>query len=197
LKIRNVSEWSKFPPFANKRFEKIYLLELILFEIIQCMNVCVKDCSKDLKKDRALFILLKKQQKIRKSKFFVIWINFNNRYVYNTGGVHLPESTAGRTLISCWWLTCIIIVGTYCGNLIAFLTVTKERPPFNSLQEMNDLKDTYKWGTLGGTAWETTFPVKYFFLHTDVLNNDLTESCKYFNYTCMLYVNACIHCFFY
>ncbi|XP_060589780.1 glutamate receptor ionotropic, kainate glr-3-like isoform X1 [Ruditapes philippinarum] len=74
------------------------------------------------------------------------------------GGVHLPESTAGRTLISCWWLTCIIIVGTYCGNLIAFLTVTKEKPPFNSLQEMNDLKDTYKWGTLGGTAWETTFP---------------------------------------
>ncbi|XP_045201044.2 glutamate receptor 2-like [Mercenaria mercenaria] len=74
------------------------------------------------------------------------------------GGVHLPESTSGRTLMSCWWLTCIIIVGTYSGNLIAFLTVTKERPPFNTLEEMNNLKGTYKWGTLGGTAWETLFP---------------------------------------
>ncbi|XP_045200037.2 glutamate receptor 2-like [Mercenaria mercenaria] len=74
------------------------------------------------------------------------------------GGVHLPESTAGRTLISCWWLTCIIIVGTYCGNLIAFLTVTKEKPPFNTLQEMNELKGTYKWGTIGGTVWESMFP---------------------------------------
>ncbi|XP_053403155.1 glutamate receptor U1-like [Mercenaria mercenaria] len=74
------------------------------------------------------------------------------------GGVHLPQSTAGRTLISCWWLTCIIIVGTYCGNLIAFLTVTKEKPPFNTLAEMLQLKNTYKWGTVGGTSWEMAFP---------------------------------------
>jgi hypothetical protein len=80
--------------------------------------------------------------------------------VYNTGGLHLPESTAGRTLISCWWLTCIIIVGTYCGNLIAFLTVTKEKPPFNTLQDMIELKGTYKWGTIGGTVWESMFPVR-------------------------------------
>jgi hypothetical protein len=61
--------------------------------------------------------------------------------------------------MSCWWLTCIITVGTYCGNLIAFLTVTKEKPPFNTLQEMNKLKGTYKWGTIGGTIWEWEFPV--------------------------------------
>ncbi|XP_060581241.1 glutamate receptor ionotropic, kainate glr-3-like, partial [Ruditapes philippinarum] len=74
------------------------------------------------------------------------------------GGVHLPLSTSGRTLISCWWLTCIIIVGTYCGNLIAFLTITKEQPPFNTIAEMLELKGTYKWGTVGGTNWEMVFP---------------------------------------
>jgi hypothetical protein len=50
-------------------------------------------------------------------------------------------------------------VGTYCGNLIAFLTITKEQPPFNTIAEMLELKGTYKWGTVGGTNWEMVFPV--------------------------------------
>jgi len=56
------------------------------------------------------------------------------------GGVNLPESNAGRTFVSCWWLFCIVIVATYCGNLIAFLTVTKETAPFNTLDEMVEYK---------------------------------------------------------
>ncbi|KAL4220540.1 hypothetical protein ACF0H5_020938 [Mactra antiquata] len=73
------------------------------------------------------------------------------------GGVHLPASMSGRTLVSFWWLFCIIVVGTYCGNLIAFLTVTKERPPFETMKEMVEQKGQYKWGTMGGTAWENIF----------------------------------------
>ncbi|KAL4219425.1 hypothetical protein ACF0H5_022005 [Mactra antiquata] len=73
------------------------------------------------------------------------------------GGVHLPYSVSGRTLVSFWWLFCIIIVGTYCGNLIAFLTVTKETAPFNTLTEMLDQKNVYKWGTLGGSNWDMIF----------------------------------------
>ncbi|WAR27606.1 GLRK-like protein [Mya arenaria] len=57
------------------------------------------------------------------------------------GGVNLPESNAGRTFVSCWWLFCIVIVATYCGNLIAFLTVSKDPPPFNTLEEMAKFKD--------------------------------------------------------
>ncbi|XP_045200055.2 glutamate receptor 2-like isoform X1 [Mercenaria mercenaria] len=73
------------------------------------------------------------------------------------GGVNLPESIAGRTFVSCWWLFSIVVVGTYCGNLIAFLTVTKDKPPFETLNEMADLKGTYKWGLQEGTNWETVF----------------------------------------
>ena len=51
----------------------------------------------------------------------------------------------------------MVIVGTYCGNLIAFLTVTKYNPPFNTVKEMLQLRDDYKWGTLGGTIWELIF----------------------------------------
>ncbi|XP_053403039.1 uncharacterized protein LOC123556009 [Mercenaria mercenaria] len=71
------------------------------------------------------------------------------------GGVHLPNSTAGRTLVSSWWLFCIIIVGIYSGNLIAFLTVTKEKPPFETLAEMIKLKGSYRWGTLSDTIFAT------------------------------------------
>ncbi|KAL4219833.1 hypothetical protein ACF0H5_020245 [Mactra antiquata] len=79
---------------------------------------------------------------------------FKWQVLISIGGVHLPYSVSGRTLVSFWWLFCIIIVGTYCGNLIAFLTVTKETPPFNTLAEMVELKNSYKWGTLGATGWE-------------------------------------------
>ena len=80
-------------------------------------------------------------------------------YIYLLGGVHLPDSTTGRTLVSFWWIFCIIVVGTYSGNLIAFLTVSKEKLPFNSLVELTEMKGQYKWGTLGGTVWEDWFLV--------------------------------------
>ena len=76
-----------------------------------------------------------------------------------TGGVHLPDSVTGRTFVSCWWLYCIIINGIYCGNLIAFLTVTKDKAPFETLMEMVAMKDEYKWGLQAGTHWEFVFTV--------------------------------------
>ncbi|XP_021375561.1 probable glutamate receptor [Mizuhopecten yessoensis] len=72
------------------------------------------------------------------------------------GGDRLPESQTGRTLISFWWLFSIIMVATYSGNLIAFLTVAKDKLPFNSLAELV-AQSEYGWGTLGGTYFITMF----------------------------------------
>ncbi|XP_060078761.1 glutamate receptor ionotropic, kainate 3-like [Ylistrum balloti] len=72
------------------------------------------------------------------------------------GGDRLPESQTGRTLISFWWLFSIVMVATYSGNLIAFLTVAKDRLPFNSLAELV-AQSEYSWGTLGGTYFITMF----------------------------------------
>ena len=69
----------------------------------------------------------------------------------------MPDSWAGRTFISSWWLFCIVVVATYCGNLIAFLTVSKGKPPFASLEGLLLVKDEFRWGTLGGTNWEDAF----------------------------------------
>ena len=50
-------------------------------------------------------------------------------------------------------MSCIVIVATYSGNLIAFLTVSKETLPFSTFEEMA-AQDSYKFGYLGGTAME-------------------------------------------
>ncbi|XP_041350850.1 glutamate receptor ionotropic, delta-1-like [Gigantopelta aegis] len=72
------------------------------------------------------------------------------------GGEHLPYSQTGRTVVSMWWLFSIVMAATYSGNLIAFLTVTKDKLPFNNLQTMVN-QDEYKWGTVGGTIWPLIF----------------------------------------
>lgn len=50
------------------------------------------------------------------------------------------------------------MVATYSGNLIAFLTVTIDKAPFNSLEELVE-QDDYKWGILAGTYFVTWFQV--------------------------------------
>ena len=100
------------------------------------------------------------------------------------GGIHLPDSVTGRTFVSAWWLFCIIVVGTYCGNLIAFLTVTKDKPPFSNLQEMIDRKGEYTWGVVGGTVWETIF------VHVSKFRSELISNLDLANYD---FGYLCIH----
>ncbi|OWF39812.1 Glutamate receptor ionotropic, kainate 3 [Mizuhopecten yessoensis] len=72
------------------------------------------------------------------------------------GGDRLPHSQTGRTLLSCWWLFCLVMMASYSGNLIAYLTVSKDKLPFNTVNEMLQ-KDDYKWGLIGGSYWVTIF----------------------------------------
>ncbi|XP_046351217.1 glutamate receptor ionotropic, kainate 2-like isoform X1 [Haliotis rufescens] len=75
---------------------------------------------------------------------------------FKHGSHSLPKSQPGRILISFVWLFCIIVVAAYSGNLIAFLTVSKNYPPFKTLAEVTEQTD-YTWGTDGGSMWTTLF----------------------------------------
>ncbi|XP_063400029.1 probable glutamate receptor [Mytilus trossulus] len=70
------------------------------------------------------------------------------------GGQHVAASSAGKTLLSCWWLFCILMAATYSGNFVAILTVTKETLPFEDAEGLV-AQNTYKWGTSGSTIFET------------------------------------------
>ena len=65
-----------------------------------------------------------------------------------------------RFIVGFWWLFCIVIVATYSGNLIAFLTVDKYNAPFETLKEMAE-KGEYKFGTIGGTSFEALMQVLF------------------------------------
>ncbi|XP_046544304.1 glutamate receptor ionotropic, kainate glr-3-like [Haliotis rubra] len=74
------------------------------------------------------------------------------------GGVHLPESSSGRILVSFWWLYIIVMTAAYSGNLIASLTVTKEELPFNSLDDVF-ADDSLKVGFAAGGVLQKTIMV--------------------------------------
>ncbi|GFR81030.1 glutamate receptor [Elysia marginata] len=71
----------------------------------------------------------------------------------NQGGSCLPSSMTGRVLVSFWWLFSIIIASTYGGNLIAFLTVSREILPFTDIHGLVK-QNKYHWGFVNGTIPE-------------------------------------------
>ena len=80
--------------------------------------------------------------------------------VFSEGGYFSPVMASGRFIVGFWWLFCIVIVATYSGNLIAFLTVHKYKAPFETLQEMAQ-EGEYKFGTIGDSAMETIMKVLF------------------------------------
>ncbi|KAI0207574.1 Glutamate receptor ionotropic, kainate 5, partial [Lamellibrachia satsuma] len=72
------------------------------------------------------------------------------------GGSSQPRTLPVRAFIGCWWAFCIVIVTTYGGSLIAFLTISKTVAPFCSLEEMVE-QSAYRWGTNKDSVYASTF----------------------------------------
>ncbi|XP_046375530.1 glutamate receptor 1-like [Haliotis rufescens] len=84
----------------------------------------------------------------------ILWYHFGA--LMANGGAYLPNTESGRTMLSCWWMFSVIMAAIYSGNLIAFLTDGREKPPFSNLAEMVQ-QDTYRWGFVGGSVLVTLF----------------------------------------
>ncbi|XP_063220916.1 ionotropic receptor 93a-like isoform X2 [Bacillus rossius redtenbacheri] len=67
------------------------------------------------------------------------------------GGRHLPEADSGRILVGTWWLVVLVVVTTYCGNLVAFLTFPQYERAVASLDELLERPAGVSWGVLGGS----------------------------------------------
>ena len=64
---------------------------------------------------------------------------------------------------------CIVVVATYSGNLIAFLTVSRPALPFNTLEEMSN-QDDIKFGAMVDTAIYNELQVGPLISKSDTLN---------------------------
>ena len=84
-------------------------------------------------------------------------------YIYGAlltqGGAYEPQTSLARSVVGAFWLYAIVMVATYGGNLIAFLSIAKQEMPFETLSELLD-QSKYKYGMLGGSGYAVEFPVK-------------------------------------
>lgn len=68
--------------------------------------------------------------------------------------MYLPKSDSGRIIIGTWWMVVLVVVTTYCGNLVAFLTFPKMEIPVNTVHELINNKNGLTWGIRGNTYVE-------------------------------------------
>ncbi|XP_017844834.1 ionotropic receptor 93a [Drosophila busckii] len=79
-------------------------------------------------------------------------------YIYGAllqqGGMYLPRADSGRLVVGFWWIVVIVLVTTYCGNLVAFLTFPKFQPGIDYLSQLFSHKEVTQYGLRNGTFFE-------------------------------------------
>lgn len=76
-----------------------------------------------------------------------------------SGGMYLPKSDSGRIIVGTWWLVVLVIVTTYCGNLVAFLTFPKMEASINAIDQLVYENSDYTWSIRSNTYLETYLKV--------------------------------------
>ena len=77
-----------------------------------------------------------------------------------SGGFYEPALGCGRVVAGSWWMLVIIVYGIYTGNLIAFLSITLLKLPFETLEQMTAQTD-YVYGTEEGLVHQMLFQVPF------------------------------------
>ncbi|XP_034244940.1 ionotropic receptor 93a [Thrips palmi] len=62
------------------------------------------------------------------------------------GGAYLPDADSGRLVVGTWWLVVLVLVTTYCGNLVAALTFPRLETSITSVEELVDASNGLTWG---------------------------------------------------
>ncbi|XP_051164696.1 ionotropic receptor 93a [Leptopilina boulardi] len=79
-------------------------------------------------------------------------------YVYGAllqqGGMHLPQEDSTRLIVGTWWLGVMVIVATYSGSLVAFLTFPRMDNTVSTIDDLLERKSEFTWGFPNGSFLE-------------------------------------------
>lgn len=84
--------------------------------------------------------------------------------------MYLPEVDSARLIVGTWWLVVLVVVTTYCGNLVAFLTFPKIDIPISTINDLIEHRETVSWGLIKGTYLEEYLKVSMIITRKKSLN---------------------------
>lgn len=70
------------------------------------------------------------------------------------GGMYLPHSDSARLMIGVWWLVVMVLVATYSGSLVAFLTFPNMDAAILTVDDLIAHKNRLTWGFPNGSFLE-------------------------------------------
>lgn len=70
------------------------------------------------------------------------------------GGMYLPHCDSARILIGVWWLIVMVVVATYSGSLVAFLTFPRMDASILTVDDLLARKDGITWSFPNGSFLE-------------------------------------------
>uniref|UniRef100_A0A0P4WDM1 Ionotropic glutamate receptor C-terminal domain-containing protein n=1 Tax=Scylla olivacea TaxID=85551 RepID=A0A0P4WDM1_SCYOL len=94
--------------------------------------------------------------------------NSTLRHLHSLAGARTRHTQPVRVLHGMWWTFAVILIYTYTGTLIAFLTVPRLTSLINSLEELANQKNVL-WTYRAKTAHETLFAVRLRNRHAGLL----------------------------
>lgn len=74
--------------------------------------------------------------------------------------MYLPKADSGRVVVGIWWVVVIVLVTTYCGNLVAFLTFPRFEAGNNYLADIFRHKEVITFGLRNGSFFAKQAKVK-------------------------------------